>query len=66
MKQSLKNIFIQVLDKHGKVVAKSSELFGTLSIQDHHLWWPYTMSDDFGYSYEFKVRLCLYVEIATQ
>ncbi|VEN49065.1 unnamed protein product [Callosobruchus maculatus] len=48
---------ISLLDKNKTVVASSEESFGTLTVEDPHLWWPYLMHPEPGYLYSFQVEV---------
>jgi beta-galactosidase/beta-glucuronidase len=48
---------VEVTDKDGKTVATSLGEVGILTVNNPHLWWPYTMNaTDFGYLYTLKVQ----------
>lgn len=46
---------VDLLDKHGNQVAHSTDCHGLLSVVNPHLWWPYLMSEEYGYLYTLKV-----------
>ena len=47
---------VQLYDKTGtKLLGVNKDMQGTFVIKDAQLWWPYTMSDNYGYMYTLLV-----------
>ncbi|ESO98158.1 hypothetical protein LOTGIDRAFT_180555 [Lottia gigantea] len=51
-------VTVEIVDKDGKVVGSKQALDGSISIDNAHFWWPYTMNvTDTAYLYTMKVTL---------
>ena len=51
------NCLVELIDDQGGVAATSNGCFGFMDVPQPNLWWPYTMSENYGYLYTFKATV---------
>ncbi|XP_060084584.1 beta-glucuronidase-like isoform X2 [Ylistrum balloti] len=51
---------VEIIDREGRVVGHSNQFQDTITVNNGHFWWPYTMnSTSPGYLYTFKMNLTI-------
>ncbi len=55
------SVTVTVKDRNSTDVAHSNKLHDSLTLNNAHLWWPYTESHEFGYLYTLEVWYTFYL-----
>ncbi len=59
-----KSVTVTVKDRNATDVGHSNKLQDSLTLNNAHLWWPYTESQEFGYLYTLEVKHFFWAQLA--